>query len=166
HVELLTVPSRDEYTALVRAAQLLKASRIVAGTSPYATPDEEARNIGHAWEQLPPPRPFLTLEIVGSDGGPPQFFSLGPHQPQLWPSDVDLVHRLWKELSNLPEFGTRLHHRDVVGVALRRLEQDLRARREREVLHDVEQELRREPGPKSEPPDTNGPAPIPPDRNV
>ncbi|MGH9584169.1 MAG: APC family permease, partial [Bryobacteraceae bacterium] len=49
HVELLTVPSRDEYTALVRAAQLLKASRIVASPKPYLTGEEEARNIGHAW---------------------------------------------------------------------------------------------------------------------
>lgn len=150
HVELLTVPSRDEYTALVRAAQLLKASRIVTGAKPYMTTEEEARNIGHAWEQLAPPRPALTLEIIPPDGGQTQLFSLGPHQPQLWPSDVDLVHRIWKELSDLPEFGTRLHHRDVVGVALRRLENDLHARHGREVLRDVERELRREPGPRPE----------------
>ncbi|MGH9608617.1 MAG: APC family permease [Bryobacteraceae bacterium] len=152
HVELLTVPSRDEYMALVRAAQLLRASRIVATPKPYMTTEEEARNIGRAWEQLAPPRPALALEIIAPDGGPAQWFSLGPHQPQLWPSDVDLVHRLWKELSDRPEFGTRMHHRDVVGVALRRLEHDLHGHDGRQVLRDVEGELRREPSPKPEPP--------------
>jgi len=144
HVELLTVPSRDEYTALVRTAQTLKASRIVTSPKPYLTPEEQARYVGRAWEQLPPPRPALTLEIIPPDGGPSQLFSLGPHQPQLWPADVDLVHRLWKELSDRPEFGSRLHHRDIVGVALRRLDRDLHGRHGREVLRDVERELRRE----------------------
>jgi amino acid transporter len=144
HVELLAVPSRDDYAALVRVAQLLKASRIVIGASPHLAPEEQAQLVGRAWEQLPPPRPGLALEIIPRDGGEPHLFALGPHPPQLWPTDVELVHRLWKDLSDRPEFGSRLHHRDIVGVALRRLDRDLRSRNGREVLRDVERELRRD----------------------
>jgi hypothetical protein len=63
----------------------------------------------------------------------------------LWPSDVELVHRLWQELSERPGIGGRLHHRDVVGVALRRLDQELHSRRAKEVLADIERELKRPP---------------------
>jgi amino acid transporter len=166
HVELLMVPGRDEYASLVRAAQLLKASRIVTSPKPYLTPEVQARNIGRAWEQLTPPRPALGLEIISPDGGPTQLFALGPHQPQLWPSDVNLVHRLWKELSDRPEFGSRLHHRDIVGVALRRLDQDLHARNGREVLGDVERELLRPPEAKPESGNADDAAPTMADPNA
>ena len=36
--------------------------------SPLLSPDEQARLIGEAWEQLPPPRPALSLEIVSPNG--------------------------------------------------------------------------------------------------
>ena len=54
-----------------------------------------------------------------------KFFNLGPHPPRLWPEDVDLVHQLWLDLS-ARRFGAKLHHRDVIGVALQRLSQDLK----------------------------------------
>jgi hypothetical protein len=66
----------------------------------------------------------------------------------LWPSDIDLVHRLWQELSDKPGIDGRLHHRDVVGVALRRLDEELHSRRAGEVLADIESELNR---PKEKP---------------
>ena len=42
------------------------------------------------------------------------------------------AHDLWLRLTE--QFGSRLHHRDVVGVALRRLEKDLGTDRKDEVL--------------------------------
>jgi hypothetical protein len=85
----------------------------------------------------------LTLEVVPAGGGDPQMYALGPHPPQLWPSDVELVHELWQELSERPDIGARLHHRDIVGVALRRLNEELHSRRAHEVFADVEKELTR-----------------------
>ena len=143
HVELLTVPARDECEALVRTAQQLGSSRIVMSPSPNQSPDEQAREVGQAWEKLPAPRPALTLEMVPLDGSDPQMYALGPHPPQLWPSDIDLLHRLWQELSDKPGIGGRLHHRDVVGAALRRLDEELHSRRAGEVLGDIERELAR-----------------------
>jgi len=154
HVELLTVPGRDDYWALVSAAQHLDASRIVTDSSPNFSIDEQAREVGRAWEQLPAPRPALTLEIAGSDGRETQLFSLGPHPPRLWPSDVNLVHRLWQELSDRPNIGGKLHHRDIVSVALNRLEQQLHSRQAGEILTDIDRELAREP--EKIPPSSNG----------
>jgi len=50
---------------------------------------------------------------------------MGPHPPRMWPEDVDRLHRIWLRLSDEAAMGSKLHHRDVVGVALRRLEEDL-----------------------------------------
>ncbi len=144
HVELLTVPGRDEPSTLVSTAQQLDSSRIVIALSPMLTPDEQARLIGEAWEQLPVPRPALSLEIIAPNDGTPHMYSLGPHQPRLWPSDIDLVHQIWQELADRPDIGGRLHHRDVVGVALRRLEQQLHSKAYSDVVADVEREMSRE----------------------
>ncbi len=144
HVELLTVPGRDEPSALVSTAQQLHSSRIAMALAPNLTPDEQARLIGEAWEQLPAPRPLITLEILSPDSESPYIYLLGPHQPRLWPSDIDLVHQIWQELADRPGIGGRLHHRDVVGVALRRLEQQLHSRAHSDVVADVERELSRE----------------------
>jgi hypothetical protein len=61
----------------------------------------------------------------------------------LWPEDVDLVHDLWLELSE--DFGSKLHHRDVVGVALRRMDKELRTEQRTEVFSDVRDELEHRP---------------------
>jgi hypothetical protein len=54
---------------------------------------------------------------------------------------LDRAHTLWLKLQE--NFGSRLHHRDVVGVALRRLEKDLENDRKDEVLNDLQKELRK-----------------------
>src|SRR5262249_45611004 len=136
-VELLTVPGVNPFDAMVQTAATLKALRLVTGVSARMDPEELARRIGRAWEKLPEPRHPFSLEIT-SPGRPSIFVNLGPHPPRLWPGDVDLVHDLWLELSD--DFGSKLHHRDVVGVALRRLERELHSKTRTDVLHDVEDE--------------------------
>jgi amino acid transporter len=124
HVELLVVPGVDPFDAMVQAAQNLKASRLVTGVSGRMSSEELAHRIGRAWEKLPEPRHAFSLEIISPDR-PSMFVNLGPHPPRLWPEDVDRLHELWLRLSSDKRFGSSLHHRDVVGVALRRLERDL-----------------------------------------
>jgi hypothetical protein len=102
--------------------------------------EELARRIGLAWERLPEPRHPFSLEII-SPGRRSVYVNLGPHPPRLWPEDLDRLHDLWLRLSDT--FGSRLHHRDVVGVALRRLEKDLAEERRKEVLDDLNRELRK-----------------------
>jgi hypothetical protein len=137
-VELLTVPGVNPFDAMVQAAATLKASRLVSGVSARMDSEELARRIGRAWEKLPEPRHPFSLEII-SPGRPSIFVNLGPHPPRLWPQDVDLVHELWLELSD--DFGSKLHHRDVVGVALRRMDRELHSGDRRAVMSDVRDEL-------------------------
>jgi hypothetical protein len=105
--------------------------------------DELARRIGLAWEHLPEPRHPFSLEVISPDR-PSVFVNLGPHPPRLWPEDVDLLHDIWLKLSESEKLGARLHHRDVIGVALRRLQKDLDNHARDGVIDEVERELRHE----------------------
>ncbi len=135
-VELLVVPGVDPFDAMVQTAANLKASRLVTGVSARMDSNELARLIGRAWERLPEPRHPFSLEITSPDR-PSIYVNLGPHPPRLWPEDVDRVHQLWLHLTEEAGFGAELHHRDVVGVALRRLEKDLAGERREEALEEL-----------------------------
>ena len=137
-VDLLVVPGVDPFDALVQTAEKLKASRLVTGVSPKMDSNELARLIGLAWEKLPEPRHSFSLEVI-SDGRPSAYVNLGPHPPRLWPEDIDRVHELWLQLSR--QLGSSLHHRDVVSVALRRLERDLDGHSLEDVIKDIEREM-------------------------
>jgi amino acid transporter len=136
-VELLVVPAADPYDAMVQTAGRLQASRLVTGVSARMASEELARNIGLAWEQLPAPRHAFSLEVMDPNR-PSIFVNLGPHPPRLWPEDVDRLHNLWLRLSEGRGVGSKLHHRDIVGLALERLEQELDSHKRSELLADVE----------------------------
>jgi amino acid transporter len=136
HVELLTVPGTDPWLAVVQTAAVLKSARVVMGLSPNLTPAEQGRRVGVAWEELPQPRPSLSLEVVMPDPNQSMYFNLGPHPPRLWPEDVDLTHRLWLDLIDKGA-GDELRHRDVVSVALQRLKRELQTVDSEEILRDV-----------------------------
>jgi amino acid transporter len=139
-VDLLVVPGVDPFDAMVQTATKLQASRLVTGVSARMDSDELARRIGLAWEKLPEPRHSFSLEII-SPGRPSVYVNLGPHPPRLWPEDLDRTHELWLRLQD--QFGSKLHHRDVVGLALRRLEKDLESERAHDVIHDLKRDLKK-----------------------
>ena len=140
-VDLIVVPGVDPFDAMVQTAAKLKASRLVTGVSPRMDSNELARRIGLAWEKLPEPRHPFSLEVITADR-PSVYVNLGPHPPRLWPEDLDRAHEIWLGLQEA--FGARLHHRDVVGVALSRLQKDLESGRREEALGDLEKELRKD----------------------
>ena len=144
-VELLVVPALNPFDAVVQAANTLRASRLVTGVSARMESDELARRIGLAWQNLPEPRHPFSLEIISPDR-PSVFVNLGPHPPRLWPEDVDLLHKIWLELTEQTDCGSRLHHRDVVGVALRRLERDLNGERRVGAVDDMLRDIRKSNG--------------------
>ena len=141
-VELLEVPAVNPFDAMVQSAAKLKASRLVTGVSARMPSEELARRIGLAWESLPEPRHAFSLEVISPDR-PSIYVNLGPHPPRLWPEDVDRLHDLWLRLSNTEGVGAKLHHRDIVGVALRRLERDLSVGDRDQLLNDLKDELRK-----------------------
>src|SRR5579871_4152948 len=141
-VELLVVPAVNPFDAMVQSAAKLKVSRLVTGVSARMTSEDLARRIGLAWEGLAEPRHAFSLEIISPDR-PSMYVNLGPHPPRLWPEDVDRLHELWLRMSEAEGIGSKLHHRDIVGVALRRLERDLTAGDRDRVLKDLNDEMRR-----------------------
>ena len=138
-VDLLVVSGVDPFEAMVQTAARLKATRLVTGVSETMDQEELARRIGLAWEALEEPRHAFSLEAI-SPGRKSIYVNLGPHPPRLWPEDLIRLHELWLQLSQ-DKFGSRLHHRDVVGVALRRMEQELAGENSASLLTAIEQEL-------------------------
>ncbi len=143
HVELLAVPAINPFDAMVQTAASLKASRLVTGVSARMQSEELANRIGLAWESMAEPKHPFSLEIVSPDRKS-SFVDLGPHPPRLWPEDVSLAHSIWLKLSGPELFGSRMHHRDVVGVALQRLARALEGDERDAVLKEIEAELRKD----------------------
>src|SRR6266478_3891622 len=141
-VELLVVPAVNPFDAMVQSAAKLKATRLVTGVSAKMPSEELARQIGMSWENLAEPRHSFSLEVISPDR-PSTYVNLGPHPPRLWPEDLDRLHDLWRRLSENEGIGAKLHHRDIVGVALRRLERDLTDGTNEQVIKDLKDELRR-----------------------
>jgi hypothetical protein len=139
-VDLLVVPGVDAFEAMVQTADRLKASRLVTGVSETMDQEELARRIGLAWENLSEPRHPFSLEVIPPGNRKSIYVNLGPHPPRLWPEDLALLHDLWLRLSQ-DRFGSRLHHRDVVGVALRRMEKELSNPNNGDLIEEFEKEL-------------------------
>jgi amino acid transporter/nucleotide-binding universal stress UspA family protein len=140
-VELLVVPSKDPFEAIVKTAAKIQATRVVLGSSLRMDTADLAQRIGLAWEMLAEPRHPFSLEVISPEKKA-FFVNLGPHPPRLWPEDLDRLHRLWLKLTE-SEFNAKLHHRDVVGVALQRLKRDLESpERHLEAVADIQEELK------------------------
>jgi amino acid transporter len=122
-IHLAVAAATGKWDAILRAAQSLESSAVILGASPNRSVTEEARVAGVAWEQLPDPKPRLTLQIY-SPGGQEHVFYLGPHAPHLTAKEIDLLHGIWLQLSE--EVAPReLHHHDVIHFALEELQHEL-----------------------------------------
>ncbi|MGA8154060.1 MAG: APC family permease [Terriglobales bacterium] len=141
---LLVVPGSDVFDSIVVTAQRLASSRIVCGLSNKLTTDEQAKLTGDAWERLPEPRPRLTLEIHTPTGSVHEY-PLGPHTPRMRPQDLELMHRVWLDVTSDPKYaGT--HHYHVVALALEELQRELKSEDQRAaVLAKLLEEMNRTP---------------------
>ena len=139
-VRLSVAAGNDLWEAILRTASNLESSAIVLGSSAKQPVTEQAREIGIAWERLQPPRPQVNLEIF-TPSGQEQVFYLGPHAPRLTPKEIDLLHKIWLQLSDkLP--GQEIHHHDIVHFALDEVERELENGQEPEVLERLRDHLR------------------------
>jgi hypothetical protein len=131
-VRLAVAAANDLWEGILRTAENLQSSTIVAGSSAKMPVTEQAREIGISWEKMPEPRPRVTLEIF-TPSGQEQIFYLGPHAPRLTPKEIDLLHRVWLLLSDkLP--GREVHHHDIVHFALDEVEREIGNGQEDDVL--------------------------------
>jgi amino acid transporter len=138
-ISLLVVPATDVFEAIILTAQRLDSTRVVCGLSNKLTADEQAKLTGDAWERLPEPRPRLTLEVCAPDGTIREF-SLGPHSPRMRPQDVELMHRLWLNITADPKFAGA-HHYHVVALALEELQRELSTDQRAELLQKLLEEM-------------------------
>jgi amino acid transporter len=123
-IHLAVAAATEKWDAILRAAQSLRASTVVLGASPNTPVPEEARLAGLAWERLPDPKPQLALGIHSATGQEHLFY-LGPHAPHLTPKEIDLLHRIWLDVSE--ELApAEVHHHDIVHFALQEIEGALR----------------------------------------
>jgi nucleotide-binding universal stress UspA family protein len=147
-VSLLVVPSTDVFEAIMVTAQRLNSARIVCGLSNKLTTDEQAKLTGDAWERLPEPRPVVTLEIHLPAGGFHEV-PLGPHTPRMRPQDLELMHKLWLEITCDPRFAGA-HHYHIVALALEELQRELKTEEREKLLGKLQEEMHRNGPPKQE----------------
>ena len=151
-VHLLVVPSSNVFEAIIRTAVQLESAEIVAGRSSVMPPEQQALHLGQAWEKLPSrPDRAIRFRVIGADGAI-QDFDLGAHAPRLGAEEINHIHRLWLEVTH-EEGLAGIHHQDVVALALRRLEQELRGQDRPKVLAALRKSEASTPGPPSTPPD-------------
>ncbi|MFZ0915160.1 MAG: APC family permease [Candidatus Korobacteraceae bacterium] len=145
HVSLLVVPTNDVFESIVATAQRLHSSTIVCGLSNKLTADEQGKLTGDAWERLPEPRPRLKLVVVEPNGTKHEYL-LGPHTPRMRQEDVDMLHKLWKEVTTDPRYR-ELHHYHVLNVALQEMTERMHNGAYRdEVMREILDEMRRRSG--------------------
>jgi len=148
-ISLLVVPATDVFEAIMVTAQRLDSSRVICGLSNKLTADEQAKLTGDAWERMPEPRPRLCLEVAAPDGTVREY-TIGPHTPRLRPQDVELMHKLWLNITTDPKFAGA-HHYHIVALALEELQRELSTEQRTQLLQKLQEEMNRS-GDASSPP--------------
>jgi amino acid transporter len=138
-ISLLVVPATDVFEAIMVTAQRLDSSRVICGLSNKLTADEQAKLTGDAWERLQEPRPRLTLEVCAPDGTVREY-ALGPHTPRMRPQDVELMHKLWLDITTDPKFAGA-HHYHIVALALEELKRELNTEQRAQLLQKLHDEM-------------------------
>jgi amino acid transporter len=122
-IRLAVVAANDLWDGILRAATSLQSSTIVVGRSSKEQTEEQARQVGDAWEKLGDQKPQFNLEIHLPNGDK-IYKVLGPHAPNLTTNEVFLLHRLWLRFSEMLA-GEELHHHDVVHFALEEVQKEI-----------------------------------------
>jgi amino acid transporter len=148
-ISLLVVPATDVFEAIMVTAQRLDSARVICGLSNKLTADEQAKLTGDAWERMPEPRPRLCLEVAAPDGTVREY-TIGPHTPRLRPQDVELMHKLWLNITTDPKFAGA-HHYHIVALALEELQRELSTEQRTQLLQKLLEEMNRSKDPSCPP---------------
>jgi amino acid transporter len=135
HISLLVVPARDVWSAIVQTAINLDSAAVVSGLSSKMTAQEQAFELGRAWEATEEPKRQFVLQIVHPNQKV-DTFRIGPHTPTMKTEDVHLVHRLWLNITQEPGMD-KLHHHDLLTEALTRFARDYSGADQAEILAEL-----------------------------
>jgi hypothetical protein len=114
-----------DFDAVAQTAVTLEASEIVVGGSAVITAEEQAHQMGEAWDRTAREHSLATQFVIHFADGHIETFSLGAHAPNLRAEDVERIHQLW--IDAVKAVGPNVHHRDIVVAALDSLEGELRS---------------------------------------
>lgn len=135
HIDLLVVPARDVWSAIVQTGNALGSSAIVAGLSSKMSSQEQAFFLGRAWEAMPEPKKQMLFQVVRPDMEV-ETYRIGPHTPAMRTEDVHLVHRIWLDITRVKGLE-KVHHSDLVSMALTRFAREFTGVNREEILHDL-----------------------------
>jgi hypothetical protein len=99
------------------------------------TAQEQAFELGRAWEATAEPKRQFVLQVVHPDMKV-DTFHIGPHTPSMKTEDVHLVHRLWLSITREPGLD-KVHHHDILTEALTRFARDYSGRDHDDILRDL-----------------------------
>jgi len=136
-ISLLVVPAADVWSAIAHTAKNLQCSTVVAGLSTKMSAEEQAFNLGRAWETIPEPKLQFILQVVRQDCGV-STFRIGPHTPSMKNEDVLMVHRLWLNITREPGLAG-LHHHEILTEAVARFARDCTGPARANILEDLRQ---------------------------
>ena len=130
------MPARDVWSAIVQTAINLDSAAVVSGLSSKMTAQEQAFELGRAWEATPKnPNANLCFRLSTPDQKV-DTFRIGPHTPTMKTEDVHLVHRLWLNITQEPGMD-KLHHHDLLTEALTRFARDYSGPGHEEILAEL-----------------------------
>jgi amino acid transporter len=135
HVDLLVVPARDVWSAIVQTGAALGSSAIVAGLSSKMTSQEQAFFLGRAWEAMPEPKKQMLFQVVRPDMEV-ETYRIGPHTPAMRTEDVHLVHRIWLDITRVKGLE-KVHHSDLISMALTRFAHEFTGVNREEIIRDL-----------------------------
>jgi hypothetical protein len=144
HIDLLVVPAADVWSAIVQTGNALNSSAIVAGLSSKMTSQEQAFYLGRAWEAMPEPKRQMLFQVVRPDTEV-ETYRIGPHTPAMRTEDVHLVHRIWLDITRVKGLE-KIHHSDLVSMALTRFASEFTGRCRDEIIHDLKKVEERRAG--------------------
>jgi hypothetical protein len=83
----------------------------------------------------------VCLEVWAPDGTAREY-TIGPHTPRLRPQDVELMHKLWLNITTDPKFAGA-HHYHIVALALEELQRELSTEQRTQLLQKLLEEMNR-----------------------
>ncbi len=131
-VRLIIVPAPNAFDAVVASVVRLKSSEVYVGESVSLSADDQARQLGEAWERVAKPESQHVRLVVHHRSGRSQSYFLGAHAPTLSENDLDLIHHLWLEAAKA--VGPHVHHHDIVRAALNQMAQQLNSPNRQDAL--------------------------------
>ena len=83
---------------------------------------------------------FLTCRLIGHRSAAEfPFYIFGQHLTRFWPEDFERIRKLWHEISE-KESGAEIRHRDIVSVAVLRLDNEFHSDQESKILNEIHRE--------------------------